>query len=955
MEGLLLLSLGLIGYLFYRTSGLKNQLSTLHTQFYKLQQQFIQLQQFTQRQEPRVESEQELKSESELEPDKVELTPPELTPSELASTDVKEAKPLSAALEKIAADLSKTDALRDKPQTASANSPAPIPAKSKASPTAIEQAFSFVIGLAKNYFSQGNQIVRIGIIVLFFGMSFLAKYSIENSLISIEIRMVAILIASLVMLGIGWHLRIKNPAYGLMMQGGGIAIGYIAIFASFKMYQLIPATFTFPILIVFSLCAMALAVLQNSRALAVTAITGGFAAPILASTGQGSHIGLFSYYLVLNCAIFFVAWFKSWRLLNVIGFLFTFIIASAWGVTQYRSAQFASTEPFLITFFLIYVAISILFSIKQKPQLKGYVDGTLVFGVPMVAFGLQSALVHHMEYGLAYSSASLAAFYLMVSYLLRKSASSGKQAIRQAGENLQLMSQAMFALGIIFATLTLPFALDGQWSAASWAIEGAGFVWIALRQQRKILKYVGLALQLFGGLLFLIDYPYYGGSWVFINAEFMGITIISFSALFTAYLLQQPEVNISTEQDPLAQLSELKKSVLSAKTFIDNIAAVALIVWGIIWWYTGALIQVDDHISRQYELVVYVAFLTFSAALWLIASLRWQWQHVNFFPWLLLLPLCFYFWPTVFQTHFSANYGFIIWPLGLSLLYGIFYKAEQAGYALFKATALHTISYLLILSITAYELAWYVDYLKLAPAWCAVVVMVALIIALDLINKTKVWPFTHHPKAYHHIAGLIIIGLMLIWSIAFNFLTVLKANPIPYLPVVNPIDLFQLLALFVVVQWYRMQGNTLCERLLGKAHSKLPLGLLAVFSFIWFNVILLKIIHVATLVDYQPDALFNSAVVQTTLSIAWTVIGLVVMMFASNKSVRQLWFIGAALTAIVVAKLFLLDLAGQGTIERIISFIVVGALLLVVGYFSPVPPSLKAKETEESTAVIDPE
>jgi uncharacterized membrane protein len=163
------------------------------------------------------------------------------------------------------------------------------------------------------------------------------------------------------------------------------------------------------------------------------------------------------------------------------------------------------------------------------------------------------------------------------------------------------------------------------------------------------------------------------------------------------------------------------------------------------------------------------------------------------------------------------------------------------------------------------------------------------------------------------------------------------------------------MALFVVIQWYRMHGSILLERLLEKSNSILPIGLLAGFGFIWFNVILLKIIHVTADVDYQPDALFNSAVVQTTVSIAWTVIGLVVMMFASSKSVRQLWFIGAALTAIVVAKLFLLDLAGQGTIERIISFIVVGALLLVVGYFSPVPPSSKAKESERSATAIDSE
>jgi uncharacterized membrane protein len=119
---------------------------------------------------------------------------------------------------------------------------------------------------------------------------------------------------------------------------------------------------------------------------------------------------------------------------------------------------------------------------------------------------------------------------------------------------------------------------------------------------------------------------------------------------------------------------------------------------------------------------------------------------------------------------------------------------------------------------------------------------------------------------------------------------------------------------------------------------------LAGFGFIWFNVLLLKTIHLLSGIDYSPEALFGSALVQTSISIAWTIIGLVVMMLASKKSLRQLWIIGATLTAIVVAKLFLLDLSEQGTIERIISFIVVGVLLLVVGYFSPVPPALKENQ-----------
>jgi uncharacterized membrane protein len=938
MEGILLICIGLIAFLFYRTHGQKNQLSSLQSQFYKLQQQFIQLTKSTHQQESIIEPE----------PEKVEIEA--YTESSPQTTISVEEKP-------------NVDTWRAEPDAT-----VPRITKSNTSPTAIEQALSYVIGLAKNYFSQGNQIVRIGIIVLFFGMSFLAKYSIENSLVSIEVRMAGILIAAFIMLGIGWHLRTKNPAYGLIMQGGGIAISYIAIFASFKLYHLIPSELTFPLLIIFSLFAMSLAVLQDSRALAITAITGGFAAPILASTGQGSHVGLFSYFLVLNCAIFFVAWFKSWRLLNVIGFVFTFIVASVWGVTQYRSEQFSSTEPFLITFFLIYVAISILFSIKQKPEFKGYVDGTLVFGVPMVGFGLQSALVHHMEYGLAYSAAALAGFYFLVTFLLRKSASLGKGG----GTNLQLMSQAMLALGVIFATLTIPFALDGRWSAASWAIEGAGFVWIALRQQREILKYIGLAIQVVGGLLFLADYPYQNGSIVFLNSEFMGITIITLSSLFTAYLIQSEEgsvkissivegAEIDEEIDAKIdtkinkELSSLSTTLLSIKQAIDSVAAIGLMIWGLVWWYVGGLLQVDGHISRQYELTSFVGFLTASAALWLALSLKWRWQQFSFFPWLLLLPLCLYFWPTVFEGDFIAHYGFISWPLGLALLYGIFYKCQQTELSLFQPIALHSISYLLVLGVIGYELAWLVDDYGFATAWRALAIMLVLILALRLINHSQRWPFNHLQQAYQVISARTIIGLMLIWSLAFNFLSVLKPDPIHYLPVFNPIDLIQLLALWTIFKWYRLHGH---KRIVEeKSDPRWAQGLLAGFVFIWLNVLLLKTIHLVAGVEYQLEALFDSAIVQTSVSIAWTLIGLVVMMLASNKSQRQLWIIGASLTAIVVAKLFVLDLSGQGTIERIISFIVVGALLLVVGYFSPVPPAEEANDLEdkESAATTDSE
>ncbi len=62
-------------------------------------------------------------------------------------------------------------------------------------------------------------------------------------------------------------------------------------------------------------------------------------------------MSLSSYYLLLNGGVLAIAWFRSWRILNLVGFGFTFVIGSLWGYQFYRPEFFASTEPFLVAFF----------------------------------------------------------------------------------------------------------------------------------------------------------------------------------------------------------------------------------------------------------------------------------------------------------------------------------------------------------------------------------------------------------------------------------------------------------------------------------------------------------------------------------------------------------------------------------------------------------------------------
>jgi uncharacterized membrane protein len=104
------------------------------------------------------------------------------------------------------------------------------------------------------------------------------------------------------------------------------------------------------------------------------------------------------------------------------------------------------------------------------------------------------------------------------------------------------------------------------------------------------------------------------------------------------------------------------------------------------------------------------------------------------------------------------------------------------------------------------------------------------------------------------------------------------------------------------------------------------------------NGTLLRALHHLTGVQYRLEPMLSSMLVQSALSIFWSALALCAMVAASRLRVRPLWIAGAGLMGVVVAKLFLIDLSNIGGIERIVSFIVVGVLMLVIGYLSPVPP-----------------
>ena len=65
---------------------------------------------------------------------------------------------------------------------------------------------------------------------------------------------------------------------------------------------------------------------------------------------------------------------------------------------------------------------------------------------------------------------------------------------------------------------------------------------------------------------------------------------------------------------------------------------------------------------------------------------------------------------------------------------------------------------------------------------------------------------------------------------------------------------------------------------------------------------------------------------------------------ASRRAWRALWWIGLGLLAVVIAKLLLVDLSNLSAMERVISFIGAGGVMLIIGYVAPLPPASMTSE-----------
>ena len=763
-------------------------------------------------------------------------------------------------------------------------------------------AATILVDRVKRWFTEGNVPVKIGMLVLFAGVAALLKYAADAGMlhVPIAVRLSLVALAAVVALLFGWRQRDTRRVFALSLQGGAIGVLLITVFSAFRLYALLPPGAAFALLLVLVAGVGVLAVLQDALALAVLALLAGFLAPILTSTGHGSHVALFSYYAVLNLAVLGVAWKRSWRLLNLLGFVATFGIGTSWGVLLYRPEFFASTEPFLILNFLFYLAIPLLYLRRAEPGQRKLIDGCLVFGNPLVSLLLQGALLQWHAQPLAFSALAAAVIYVTVAWALR------------GREQLGILRDAWAALAIAFATLAVPLALSASLTGSVFALEGAGLIWLGLRQQRWLSRWAGVALQ--GAAALALSIVYWGhvssSAVPWLDRDFLSALMLVIAAFASASFYAR----------------------LGSDSVAQRWAAVLLYGWGMCWWLGACLGEFARHVDPtarpaavmillivtawasaevarrrpRFELGMVVAW---TAPVWFVGITLMTLNQLTdgtqpLWSWELLATVAgaLLGWRTLVCLREWA-------PQAMLAQWSWLWRWALVASAVIKATLQLDGDWLFLFTMLPLcALAW----LALAhPRWIAP-------------PLPEIMPRLRAPLLY---SVLLVLGL---YWFAGLFMAG-NAAPVPYLPLLNPLELLLLVIMLLGAVW------------LGSAEAPLMWRqrrgiVLGAIGMAFVTSATLRAVHQLGDVPWNEQALFDSSLAQMALTLVWSVFGLLAWVWGSRRGQRLVWLAGAVAMGVVLVKLLLIDRGHLGNLFGIASFIAYGLLCTVIGYLAPAPP-----------------
>ncbi len=375
-----------------------------------------------------------------------------------------------------------------------------------------------------------------GIVILLFGVGYFLKYSFEKGWIGPVARVVMAYMLGGLLLGGGRFSKAKGfVPFGLSIMGGGLAVFYFATFAAFSIYGLFGQGTTFAIMVLITALSASLSLLNDAKWLAVLGLAGGFLTPLFLSTGENNQVFLMTYMVFLNGGILGIAFFRRWSLLNVLGFLATWILYSGWHGSFYAKESFALSLFYVSLFFLMYSIVPFAYYLLKRGKDESVKGFYITIPNSFIAFGFSYGIIVSLYDG---EWASLVTFLygvifgLMALWMYRK------------GMMGRIVFAVLVAHAALFFVITVPLFFSGPWITIFWGAQALLLLFLGAELKRPSLNTSSLILTgiTLGKFLFydfseifgLAEEIFYSGGYSFMMGERLVLEIFLLILLFVS-------------------------------------------------------------------------------------------------------------------------------------------------------------------------------------------------------------------------------------------------------------------------------------------------------------------------------------------------------------------------------------------------------------------------------------
>ncbi len=270
-----------------------------------------------------------------------------------------------------------------------------------------------------------------------------------------------------------------------------------------------PQSITFAVMVIITSLAVSLSLAYNRMELIIMATIGGFITPFLVSNGSGNYIALFTYLIILNVGLIVIAYYKEWRIVHFISFVFTEIIFCSWLINYSGISGFhyKGALVFASIFYALFFIVNIILQSTRNEDRKPF-DYIVLLSQNLIYYSSGIYILdqtYHSHYKGLFT-AILGVVHLVLTLIFSRNKKLGK-----------LYTILLTGITLTYFTLAVPVQFQSQYVTIFWGMEMLILFFLYQRSFETILKIASLIL----GVLMLFSYFY---NWINIYSEEYGLS-----------------------------------------------------------------------------------------------------------------------------------------------------------------------------------------------------------------------------------------------------------------------------------------------------------------------------------------------------------------------------------------------------------------------------------------------